>query len=715
MFFGIESMNFLLLRLPCPISPQSLDKIGNSIFNGDYGTFYGVCSHAHQNSDLATIDEGSRGADSPANDHYPRPPPPVISLDNTCLLDSRSSLLLKFIFVALVFLLLSAARVQAATFTANSHATLVSAINSANGNSEADTINITANITLTADLPTITSNITINGNNNTINGADSHRAITIDAAGISVTINNLTLNENQAPAANPGGAIRYRQGSALALNGVTVRDSAAWYSSNTNDGGGLYCNVAGFTISGSAFFNNAGNEGGAIFMTGNCRATINRSAFFNNSARLNGGAFHIGRGAQVTINNTSIYGNKAGDATGISDGRGAAIYIPGTGSGATQRPIRLNHVTITGNRNAEPNQSANDDNEGALHFVLAGVQLHLQNSIIYGNSSERQCSRTLTNVPQLSTNVGNIIGDGNCGTPTGVSGSGGNPQLPSSATSGYYALSQSSPAVDAAACISGLNQDQRGRRRPSGVRCDIGAYEYQYPPPPPPPAPPGSDVGDVGGPGGSSGSASRSGSQGVAQPTAVPVIRYSPEQSCQTLQPDIVVSKASIGTSCQRVEGSEIGHPDVIAAMPSLVVDLWGWVTPGTQVCFRADSGAIKFIDTTAIPRTVSDLPVFSEAGGLLCATIDGAGQVALVAGPSAPAPQQQAASAQGRMLSDCMVLLQYSLNFRDAPDGKKIGALRSQIKLTALERTDGWFKVDYHGEQGWISAAYVEPEGDCG
>ena len=198
-------------------------------------------------------------------------------------------------------------------------------------------------------------------------------------------------------------------------------------------------------------------------------------------------------------------------------------------------------------------------------------------------------------------------------------------------------------------------------------------------------------------------------------PTAVPVIRYSPAQSCQTLQPDIVVSNASSGTSCQLLEGSEIGHADVIAAMPSLVVDLWGWVTSGTQVCFRADSGSIKFIDTTAIPRAVSDLPVFSEAGGLLCATIDGAGQVALVDGPSAPAPQQQAASAQGRSLSGCMVTLQYSLNFRDAPDGEKIGALRSQIKLTALERTDGWFKVDYHGEQGWISAAYVEPEGDCG
>ena len=209
------------------------------------------------------------------------------------------------------------------------------------------------------------------------------------------------------------------------------------------------------------------------------------------------------------------------------------------------------------------------------------------------------------------------------------------------------------------------------------------------------------------------GSNTSSSSDGVAQPTAVPVIRYSPAQSCQTLQPDIVVSNASSGTSCSQVEGSGTGHPDVIAANPSLAVDIWGWVTPNTEVCFRASSGSIKFIDTTLLPRTVTDLPAYSQPGGLLCATIDSAGQVALVPGP--PAPQQQAASAQGTMLIDCMVLLQYALNFRDAPDGEMIDVLPSQVKLTVLERANGWFKVDYHGEQGWIAAQYVAPEGDCG
>ncbi len=671
---------------------------------------------------------------------YPPPPPPEF------LAKSRpspgfvvnSGTLARFILIALV-LLAAALPAYAATINVDATCTLAQAINEANGATSgtgsceagtdgsgtagADTINIAANITLTADLPAVTSSITFNGNNKTINGGESHRAFVINTAGIAVTINNLTLAENQSPSNSSGGAINYSGGggsASLTLNNVTISDSESWYSSVQRNGGGLFCFSSTLRINNSSFHNNRGNEGGAIDIGATCDVTITGSVFYNNSARLLGGAIVISKGAKATISNSSIYGNITGSTGG--DGRGSAIYIIG-GSGSSHRDIYLNHLTITGNQNSGSNDKR--ASHAAVQIVLSNAKVHLRNSIIYGNNTDAttpgvDCARTsatqtlLTDsASALETNTGNIIGDGNCGTPTGVFGSGGDPQLPASATSGYYALSSSSSAVDAAACISGLNQDQRGRRRPSGVRCDIGAYEYQYPPPPPPPAPPGSDFGGPGG--GRSGSASRSGSQAEAMPTAVPVIRYSPEQSCQTLQPDIVVSKASIGTSCQRVEGSEIGHPDVIAAMPSLVVDLWGWVTPGTQVCFRADSGAIKFIDTTAIPRTVSDLPVFSEAGGLLCATIDGAGQVALVAGPSAPAPQQQAASAQGRMLSGCMVTLQYSLNFRDAPDGEKIGALRSQIKLTALERTDGWFKVDYHGEQGWISAAYVEPEGDCG
>ena len=89
------------------------------------------------------------------------------------------------------------------------------------------------------------------------------------------------------------------------------------------------------------------------------------------------------------------------------------------------------------------------------------------------------------------------------------------------------------------------------------------------------------------------------------------------------------------------------------------------------------------------------------------------------LAGP--PAPQVCA-----RALRSCMVRTKYIVNFRDAPNGSLLrfvdiwgipndGMLPYNVTLTALERTVGWFKVDYHGTRGWIAAMYVEPIGTCG
>ena len=61
------------------------------------------------------------------------------------------------------------------------------------------------------------------------------------------------------------------------------------------------------------------------------------------------------------------------------------------------------------------------------------------------------------------------------------------------------------------------------------------------------------------------------------------------------------------------------------------------------------------------------------------------------------------------------MVRTQYMLNFRDAPGGEIVDILPFNIKLTALERSAGYFKVDYHGARGWISENLVEPIGTCG
>ena len=60
------------------------------------------------------------------------------------------------------------------------------------------------------------------------------------------------------------------------------------------------------------------------------------------------------------------------------------------------------------------------------------------------------------------------------------------------------------------------------------------------------------------------------------------------------------------------------------------------------------------------------------------------------------------------------MVTTTHILNFRDAPDGEISSILPAFVTLTAFERTDDWFKVDYHGARGWISADYVTLDGNC-
>ena len=66
------------------------------------------------------------------------------------------------------------------------------------------------------------------------------------------------------------------------------------------------------------------------------------------------------------------------------------------------------------------------------------------------------------------------------------------------------------------------------------------------------------------------------------------------------------------------------------------------------------------------------------------------------------------------RLRAGCTVTTTHALNFRDAPNGKKIGLLPHGTVAMALNRRAGWFKVAYDGERGWISGDYVTLHGDC-
>lgn len=61
------------------------------------------------------------------------------------------------------------------------------------------------------------------------------------------------------------------------------------------------------------------------------------------------------------------------------------------------------------------------------------------------------------------------------------------------------------------------------------------------------------------------------------------------------------------------------------------------------------------------------------------------------------------------------MATTAHNLNFRATPGGEIVRTLPFGVTLTALERTDNWFRVDYHGTRGWVSADYVIAHDNCG
>ncbi|NER20285.1 MAG: DUF4347 domain-containing protein [Symploca sp. SIO1C2] len=167
-----------------------------------------------------------------------------------------------------------------AVFTATDDASLIQAINDANANAEADTINLAGNITLTA----------VEDNTDGANGLPSITAaekLTIDGMGFTIA--------RDAGAMTPNFRILHiALGAELELNNTTISNGVA-------DAGG------------------PGNNGGGIFNRGTL--TLNNSTVSGNTANFRGGGIYnsgmVANAANVTLNSSTVSGNTAGSGGGI--------------------------------------------------------------------------------------------------------------------------------------------------------------------------------------------------------------------------------------------------------------------------------------------------------------------------------------------------------------------------------------------------------------
>ncbi|MEO8609209.1 MAG: choice-of-anchor Q domain-containing protein [Chloroflexota bacterium] len=402
------------------------------------------------------------------------------------------------------------------TFTVNSTAatddgvcgilncTLIEAINAANDDGVASTIELESSQTYTLlavnntdvedganGLPVISSAITIHGHNSTIfnNSGTPFRLFYVNEDG-DLSLSNLTLQAGDA-GTNNGGALF--NGNSSTLNNVIVQDSQAGL------GGGVYnADDAELTIVNSSLRDNraVGGDGGALYNEANGSVSIDGSSFFNNNASSGAGIFNAG--FSLTINDTTIEGN-------IGTGNGGGIYYvigdsmtitnstiannTGVSGGGmyTQGNTTIVNSTIANNA-AEFGGGIYDDGGVTINFVTitgnisGGVYtsavLNAKNSIISGQASGSDCSGDVNdsgvNFSETSGCTGFLEG-----TPTQL-------KLGTLANNGgateTIELGIGSIAIDAASDCTILGgttvtTDQRGAPRPQGAACDAGAFE----------------------------------------------------------------------------------------------------------------------------------------------------------------------------------------------------------------------------------------------
>jgi CSLREA domain-containing protein len=250
-------------------------------------------------------------------------------------------------------------------------------------------------------------------------------------------------------------------------------------------GGGLrgYRDV---TITESTITDNYAHTGlgGGIFHVGDGELHIDRSTISGNHAVTDGGGIATAS-EEFVVTSSTISGNEAGrDGGGIWQG---AIYDEPDGGVDDSAPLDLRNVTIVGNR-SDADGNGTGDGGGIYARGITGVLL--RNAIVAGNVDDGgeapDCGGTAVaasgrNLVQSTT--GCTLSGNTGGVTSGI-----DPALSALADHGGPTLTHAplanSPVIDAASeLIPGTAGpscepiDQRGRLRPQGARCDLGAHE----------------------------------------------------------------------------------------------------------------------------------------------------------------------------------------------------------------------------------------------
>lgn len=324
---------------------------------------------------------------------------------------------------------------------------------------------------------------------------DIRQNLVIRGRGVGVTIIDATALANQLTATNRDRLFQILAGVTVTIQGVTIQNGAV---TGSEDGGAIR-NAGTLTILDSLIQNSTSqDDAGAINNTGTL--TIDRTTISGNTSVATGGA--IRNAGTLFVNNSTLSNNRT---TGSSGHGGALMNVASFAA-------TLENVTISGNI-AQNAAGGGIRNDGALRLINdtiafnrslttgAGISRNL-GTVTIGNTIVSD--NTLTNAAATANDVagafvslgGNIVRT--LGTATGFTGPGDqpnvNPNLQPLGNNGgptqTHALLSNSPAIDRGINANVTNQDvnasldQRGALRfldgPTiGFNAvDVGAVEF---------------------------------------------------------------------------------------------------------------------------------------------------------------------------------------------------------------------------------------------
>ncbi len=248
--------------------------------------------------------------------------------------------------------------------------------------------------------------------------------------------------------------------STIDANGGTDGEPNTPFS--THRGGGIYVYSGALTITASTISANGAYSGGGIYLTeGSPSITVLNSTISGNSADTSGGGVFVEVG-DVTINNTTVTGNRATAIEGYN-GDGGGFYNQGG-------TITIRNAILAGN--IDPPDAWNtvlaDDCGGAGGIVSDGYN-------ILGNDTG--CTFTAAAGDQIGTGAAPVD------PLLGALAANGGPTLTHALEVVSPALDAANPAVPGSGGSACESHDQRGVPRPAdgdpvpGAICDIGAYE----------------------------------------------------------------------------------------------------------------------------------------------------------------------------------------------------------------------------------------------